>query len=164
MNRLLSFAAVLLLTGCAGYRVGPTQPLPYRSVAVPMFQNKTLVPQLEAQVSNAIIKRLQSDGTLQVRSVAEADVVVTGVIQKYKRRLLRTQSNDTNTPREYELTIVARIEVRDHAGKLVFDPAKVEGSAETFIGDDLQSAEEQALPLIADDLAKRVVTLLAERW
>jgi len=164
MNPGLSLVAVLLLTGCAGYHLGATQDLPYRSVAVPMFKNMTLLPQLEAQVSNAIIKRFQSDGTLEIRSVAEADVVLTGVILKYKRRPLRTLQTNTGTPREYKLTIAVRIEARDHAGKLIFEPTTVEGSAETFIGDDLQSSEAQALPLIADDLAKRVVTLLAERW
>lgn len=164
MKRLLSWVSVLLLTGCAGYHLGSTQALPYRSVAVPMFKNLTLLPQLEAQVSNAIIKRFQSDGTLQVRSSADADVVLTGVIQKYQRRALRTLQNNTGTAREYKLTITVRFEARNRAGKLVFDPATVEGSADAFIGDDLQSSEAQALPLIADDLAKRVVTLLAERW
>lgn len=162
--RLLALLLILLSAGCAGYRLGATQELPYRSVAVPMFKNTTLVPQLEAQVSNAIIKRFQSDGTLQVRSVADADVVVTGTIQKYKRRPLRTLQTNTGTPREYKLTIAARIEVRDRGGRLVFEPVTVEGTAETFIGTDQQSSEAQALPLIADDLAKRVVTLLAERW
>jgi hypothetical protein len=138
--------------------------LPYRSVAVPVFQNTTLIPQLEAPVSNAVIRRFQMDGTLEVRSVADADVVLTGVILNYKRRQVRALQSQTGTPREYKLTITARIEARDRAGKLLFDPVTVEGAAEAFIGSDLQSAEAQALPVIADDLAKRVVTLLTERW
>jgi outer membrane lipopolysaccharide assembly protein LptE/RlpB len=164
MKHLLPLVATLLVTGCAGYHLGSTQELPYQSVAVPMFKNMTLLPQLEAQVSNAIIKRFQSDGTLKVRSVADADVVLSGVIQKYKRRSVRTLQNNTGSPREYKLTITVRLEARNRAGQFVFEPVTVEGSAETFIGDDLQTSEAQALPLIADDLAKRVVTLLTERW
>ncbi|MCG3150100.1 MAG: hypothetical protein PCFJNLEI_03571 [Verrucomicrobiae bacterium] len=164
MKLLFALAVALLFTGCAGYRLGAPQELPYRSVAVPVFQNKTLFPQLEAPISNGIIRRFQADGTLEVRSVADADVVLTGVLTNYKRRPLRTLQTNTGTPREYKLTITARIEARDRAGKLLFEPVTLEGSAETFIGTDLQSSEAQAVPLIADDLAKQVVTVLTERW
>jgi glycosyltransferase involved in cell wall biosynthesis len=70
----------LLTAGCAGYRLGPTLSADYKSVAVVMFKNKTLKPQLEAQITNGIIKRLQADGTLRVDSEANADIVVTGFI------------------------------------------------------------------------------------
>ena len=169
MNRatrcLLTGLLAVLTGGCAGYHLGATQPLPYRSVAVPMFKNKTLKPQLEAQVTNAIIKRFQTDGTLRIESATEADIVITGQITKFYRRELRATRIDVNAPREYRIIIEARIEARVRGtGELVFAPVLVEGHADTFIGTDLQSADEQALPLIAEDLAKRVVPLLAERW
>ena len=169
MNRatrcLLTGLVAVLMGGCAGYHLGPTQSLPYRSVAVPMFKNKTLKPQLEAQVTNAIIKRFQTDGTLRIESAAEADIVINGQITKFYRRELRAVRTDVNTPREYRITIEARVDARVRGtGELVFGPLLVEGRADTFIGTDLQSADEQALPLIAEDLAKRVVPLLAERW
>jgi Lipopolysaccharide-assembly len=153
------------LCGCAGYHVGPTQPLNYHTVAVPMFKNRTLKPQLEAQVTNAIIKRFQSDGTLQVESAANADIILTGQITKYYRRALRVLAADATTPREYRIFIEVRVEARDRVtGELIFAPVMVDGSTDTFIGSDQQSSEEQALPLVADDLAKHVVTILAERW
>ena len=166
MNRVLCFALLnLLLAGCAGYRLGPTLGAEYRSVAVPMFRNKTYKPQLEAQVTNGIIKRFQLDGTLRVDSVAEADVVLTGEITDYRRHELRSLREQIGAPREFRVTIEARVEARDRVtGKILLAPTTVTGSADTFIGNDLQSAEQQALPLIADDLAKRVVTLIAERW
>ena len=169
MNRatrcLLTGLLAVLTGGCATYHLGATQSLPYRSVAVPMFKNKTFKPQLEAQITNAIIKRFQTDGTLRIESVADADVIITGQITKFYRRELRVTQTDVNAPREYRDVIEAQIEARVRAtGELVFTPVTVEGHADTFIGTDLQSADEQALPLIAEDLAKRVVPLLAERW
>ena len=84
---------------------------------------------------------------------------------RFERHELRAVRTDVNTPREYRITITARIEARLRGtGELVFSPVTIEGRAETFIGTDLQSADEQSLPLVADDLAKRVVPLLAERW
>jgi hypothetical protein len=166
MSRLLpALALTLTLTGCAGYRLGPTLGANYRSVAVVMFRNKTYQAQIERQITSAIIRQFQSDGTLRIESPADADLVLTGEVTQYRRQELRSQTNDNNAPREYDIIIDARIEARDRVtGKLVVGPKVVTGKAATFIGSDLQSAEEQALPLVAQDLAKKVVTLLAEKW
>jgi hypothetical protein len=154
-----------LLTGCAGYHVGPLLKGNYKTVAVPMFKNHTYHPQVEAQVTNALIKRLQSDGALQVASIDNADVLVTGEVTRYLRGALRSVRQETREPREYKLTIEVRISVRDQrTGQLLLKPTLVTGSAETFIGSDLQSAEYQALPLIADDVARRASRLLTESW
>lgn len=161
----LTTLCAALTAGCAGYRLGAVSKMDYHSIAVPMFHNKTLTPQLEAQVTNGTIKRLQADGTLEVRSEADADVLLTGEIIRYRRSPLRSLRDETGTPREYRITIEAQIEARDRVtGRAVLKPTTVSGSAETFIGSDLQSAELQALPLVADDLAKRVVSLLVENW
>jgi hypothetical protein len=160
-----ALALQLLLTGCAGYRVGPVLNAQYRTVAVEMFKNQTLKPQLEAPITNAIIKRFQSDGTLRVVNAGDADLLVTGAVTKQERRELRSVRDDTEIVREYRLTIIAEVQAHNrHTGEAVLKPTLVSGSADTFIGSDLQSAEYQALPLIADDLAKQVVSLLAESW
>ena len=165
----LSVSSVLLCAwlaaGCAGYRIGPVSNPGYKSVAVPVFKNKTLIPQLEAQITNGVIKRLQADGTLQVDSKENADVILVGEIVRYRRQELRTSRDDSNQPREYRITIEARVEAHDRvSGMTVLKPTTVSGNAATFIGSDLQTAEYQALPFIADDLAQRVVSLLVENW
>ncbi len=166
MSRAVCLALLTAFAcGCTGYRLGPTLGAQYRTVAVPTFRNKTYRPQLEAQITNGIIKRFQADGTLQVDSVANADVILTGMITQYRRHELRSLRTETGAPREYRVSVEARVEARDRVtGKIVLASTLVTGSADTFIGNDLQSAELQALPLIAEDLAKQVVTLLAERW
>lgn len=165
MSRLWLLLLVAGLgSGCAGYRLGSDTGLAYRSVAVPMFRNATFYPQLEAAVTGAIRQRLQADGTLQLETVERADVVLTGEIIRYQRRPMRALKSDTGTPREYRVSLVARIEVRDRAGRVVLPARVVEGSADTFIGSDLQSADLQVLPLVAQDLAQQVVTWLAEKW
>jgi len=162
---LLVLTLTVCLTGCAGYRAGPTLGANYRSVAVQVFRNKTYQPQIENQITGAIIRGLQADGTLRIDSAARADLILTGEITQYSRHVLRSQPNDSNAPREYRITIEARIEARDRVtGQVLVGPTTVAGNGDTFIGDDLQSAEQQVLPLVANDLAKRVVTLLAEKW
>ena len=154
-----------LLTSCAGYKLGPIQKTAYRSVAVPMFKNHTLKPQMEAQVTNAIIKRLHANGSLAVKTVDDADVIVRGEIVGYDRTTLRGHRLDTTVPAELRLTIQARIEAYDRVtGVAVLPATVVTGSADAFLGADQQSAELQALPLIAEDLARKAVSLLVEGW
>jgi hypothetical protein len=158
----LSFI-ILATAGC--YHLGPTLKADYRSVAVPMFANKTLKPQLEAQVANAIVKRIQQDGGLRIESPENADVVVHGQIVRYDRSELRSLQQQTGTPREFRIRIDAMVEARDRrTGEFVLRPTRITGTADSFIGSDLQSAEFQALPLVADDLARQITSLLVESW
>ncbi|NQU09148.1 LptE family protein [bacterium] len=158
-------ALALATAGCAGYRLGPVLKADYHSVAVPMLRNATHQPQLEAQITNGIIKRLHQDGTLDVVARANADVVVLGRITRYRRTTLRSLREDTGTPREYRIEITARIEFRDRrTGQAVLPVTELTGQADTFIGTDLQGADQQAIPLAADDLARQVVALLVESW
>jgi hypothetical protein len=166
----ITLAAEILFTclfifGCAGYHIGPVTKRNFSSIAVPMFRNMTLRPQIEAQISNAIIQRLQQDGSLRVEMEPRADVVLKGSITKYNREALRSLRSDTGVPREYEITITVRVEATDRrTGETVLKSTLVEGKTDVFIGEDQQSAEEQALPLVADDIAKRVTGLLVESW
>jgi len=158
---LISF----LTFGCAGYHIGPVTKRNFNSIAVPMFRNTTLNPQIEAQISNGIIQRLQQDGSLRIEPESKADVVLKGSVIKYFREPLRSLRTDTGVPREYEITITVRVEATDRrTGETVLKSTEVEGKSDVFIGEDQQSAEEQVLPLIADDIAKRVAGMLVESW
>jgi outer membrane lipopolysaccharide assembly protein LptE/RlpB len=169
MRRWLSLIALAttaaLMTGCLGYRVGAVGERRYSSIAVPMFRNKTVTPQLEAQVTNGIIKRLHEDGTLLVQNRSTADAVLFGTITRYNRRSVRGALTDAGVPREYRLTITVVVEVLDQrTGEHILKPTTLQGSAEAFIGTDLQSADDQALPLIAEDIARQVAGRLTENW
>jgi hypothetical protein len=170
MSRRAILVAQLVLTclfafGCAGYHIGPVTKVSYKSIAVPMFRNMTLRPQIEAQISNAVIQRLQQDGSLRIESRSNADVILTGSVTKYFREALRSLRTDTGVPREYEITITVRVEATDRrTGETVLKSTEVEGKTDVFIGEDQQSSEEQALPLVADDIGKRVAGLLVENW
>ena len=158
-------AGLIILTGCTGYRLGPVSQADYHTVAVPMFKNRTLKPQLEAQITNAIIKRFQSDGTLRVTHETAADVLLSGEIIRYGRRDLRALRDDTQVPREYRIEIEVQLQARDRrTGQVILEKVEVVGTADALIGSDLQSAEQQALPLCADDIARKAVRLLAESW
>ena len=159
------FLVSVFASGCAGYHIGPVTKIGFHSIAVPMFRNETLRPQLEAPICNAIIRRLQEDGSVRIEERQRADVILTGTVFRYNRAALRALRTETGVPREYQLSITVRVEARDRrTGEIVLKPTEVEGKSDVLIGEDQQSAEMQALPLVADDIAKQITGLLVESW
>jgi hypothetical protein len=156
----------LLLTGAAGcaYRLGPTngERAGARSVQISPFENKTVEPRLIEAVAFALRKQVQQDGTYKLNTHDDGDIVVHGAIVAYERRSLSFQSRDAITPRDYRLTITAHVTARERAtGKVLLDK-KVTGHSDIRIGPDLASAEREALPLVAADLARNTTALLVD--
>jgi len=154
----------LALTGCAGYRFGPTNGLAAgaRSVQINPLVNKTLEPRLVDYVMNSLRKNLQQDGTYRIDTHDEGDIILSGVILTYRRAPLSFQPTDVITVLDYEITMTAQITARERAtGKIIFN-RQVKGRTSLRVGNDLTSAERQAIPLLADDLAKNATALLVD--
>jgi hypothetical protein len=151
-------------SGCAGYKLGPVNGVAARekSVQVNPFENKTLEPRLTDEVTQQLRKQLQRDGTYQIASHNDGDIVVAGTVTHYERQEVSFTSSDVLTVRDYRLELRAQVTARNRSsGKLILDQV-VTGSTVIRVTTDLTSAERQAMPLLAADLAKNVTTLLAE--
>lgn len=163
--RLLPILCALAASsGCAGYRLGPSNGLTAggKSVQIAPFTNRTLEPRLNDAVTAALRKELQKDGTYRLASREAGDIVVSGVISTYRRQALSFQPNDVLTVRDYQVSLTAQVTARERStGKVLFD-RPVSGSTLIQVGSDLTSTERQALPLLADDLAKNVASLLVD--
>ena len=160
LGALLAFA----LCGCAGYRLGPAngEVAGEKSVEVRPFINQTLEPRLGDAVTAALRRNLQHDGTYRLATRGGADIVVTGVITRYTRHELSLLPNDVLTAQDYRVNATAQVTARDRAtGKIIFDKS-VSGYTLVRVGADLTSAERQALPLLAEELAKSATALLVD--
>ena len=159
----VALIAALLCGGCA-YRLGPTSTLDIKTVAVPNFKNTTLQPRISVQITNAVIKRFQTDGSIRVVSEDTADATLTGEIVGWDRAPLRYNIYNAYVPSEYLLTVTAHVVLTNNrTGKRIFD-TNIAGTTFYFFGDDLAQAERQALPLAADDLAKRIADRILDAW
>lgn len=163
--RLFCLGAVALcLAGCAGYRLGPTNGVVAgaHTVQVTPFVNKTLEPLLSEYVMNSMRKNLQQDGTYRLETHEDGDIILSGVITEYRRRELSVQPTDVLTVLDYEINMTALITARERTtGKVIFNRS-VKGRTSLRAGNDLTSAERQAIPLMTDDLAKRTTALLVD--
>ena len=159
--------ASLWLGGCAGYHLGPTNGMAAgdKSLQVNPFANQTLQPRLTDAVTSQMRKELQRDGTYKLVSSSDADIVVSGALTSYQRTEVTLASTDVLTVRDFRLSLTAHVTARERStGKEILDQA-VTGYTLVRVGADLPSAERQAMPLLANDLAKNVTALLVEgKW
>jgi hypothetical protein len=164
MRLLLTVCLAAFLAGCAGYKLGPTNGLPAgsRSVEVRPFVNKTKEPRITEYLASSLRKQLQQDGSFRLETSGRGDILVTGQITSFTRSGLSYQTNDVLTPQEYTLGLAARVVAVDvNSGKTILDKV-VSGRTYIRIGNDQSSSERQAIPLLADDVARHAVSLLVD--
>jgi hypothetical protein len=154
----------VLWTGCAGYRLGPTNGTAAggKSVEVMPFSNQTLEPRLGEAVTAQLRKELQRDGTYQLASHNDGDIIVNGVIINYVRIPLSFQPSDALTVTDYSLKMIVMVTARERStGKVLFNQ-RVTGTTLVIVGSNLTSAERQAQPLLAADFAKNAAALIVD--
>lgn len=159
-----SLGWLLLTGGCAGYKLGPTGDVPAgaRSIQVNPVLNSTMEPRLGQAVNHALRKQLQREGTFRLDTRGQGDLLLSTEILRYHRRGIAFRPQDTLTAQDYELTMEVRVIATERRSGREVLSKEVKGRTTVFIGTDLVNTERQALPLLADDLARQIVVLLAE--
>ena len=158
-----SVALLCLASGC-GYQLGPTNGIPAgsRSVQVNLFQNKTWEPRMSEPLATSMRRWIQRDGTYRLATQSDADIIVDGTIEEFNRQAISFQPTDVLTARDYELSAVAHFTATERATGKVVATGRVVGYTTIRSGPDLPSAERQATPLIAEDLARRITSLIVD--
>jgi hypothetical protein len=99
MRRLKVFLpalAALMLAGCAAYHLGPVNggEAGARTVEIKPFNNQTLQPRLNDDLTQALRERIQTDATYQLVTSEPGDIVISGVIRNYHREGLGYLNKD----------------------------------------------------------------------
>jgi hypothetical protein len=167
MGRAIIFLVVALLSGCAGYTVGPIQPSFMKGMhklAVPIFDNKTFEPQVQTLVTDTFIKQLQQDGTYEITGLDRADAEIHGIIDTVTRVKARSVIGNVLASSQFNLQVQIRVQVFNaHSGALM-GQRDVTGQTTFFVGNDLPTQERQAIPLAAEDAAVQAASYLSEGW
>ena len=159
--------AILFGSGCVGYEAGPTNGLSAgaRSVRVELFENQTLEPRLVVEVNRALKRNLQQDGTYTLETRGNADLVVRGQLTEFLRSGVSYIPGDSLTVQDYNMQLKARVTVTDTVTGAVVYEGDVVGSSTVRVGNDLTSGQRQAIPLIADHLARQATSMIADgKW
>ncbi len=162
MGGAVVLAMLVGLAGCAGYRLGPVNGAVAgaRSVQVKFFENETLEPRLIAAVNHSLRQQLQQDGTFRVES--EGDLVFSGVLKNFTRNGVNYKPDDILAVQDYSLQLTAQVTVTDRVTGQVMLEREVVGSSLVRVSTDFASGQRQAIPLIANQIALRATSIIAD--
>lgn len=162
---LVILASVLLLGGC-GYSLSGNLPAHIRTVAVPVFANKTQTPAVENLLTRAVVDAFVTSGRLKVVRAEEADSILEGEIVGYQLNSLSFDSR-VNV-REYRLIVTLNLQFRDVRKNVVLwhqegvqekTDFRVQGQVSATI-----TSEETALRGAAVDIGRAIVNLAVDRF
>jgi len=167
MGKLLFLVFAGFFSGCAGYTLGPVPPTymkGIRTVAVPIFKNNTITPDIDALATTAVIRQLQQDGTYQVAGADRADALVIGTIAGVYRARSRTLQGNVLASAEFNLRVTINFRVEKPQTGELLGQRDIEGVTSFFVGNDTASQERQAIPLAVEDAAVQFASFLTEGW
>ena len=153
-----------LVVGCGGYSLGPSngQSAGVRAIRIGHVANGTDEPRLADAVSHALRAQVHVDGTFRLATQDDGDIVITTALQKFQRTPMTYQRNDIISTRDYDVVLTAHVKaIEVGSGKVLLDQ-EVIGRTSIRSTADLGSAERQAAPLLAENLARNIISRLSE--
>lgn len=167
MTRRLALvaAAIVLLAGCA-YSLRGSLPGHIRSVAVPVFVNKTQEPAVENFLTRAVVDAFVTSGRLKVVRLEEADSILEGEIVGY--RVDSLSFDPRANVREYRLTVTLNLQFRDvRQNVTLWRQEGIQEKADFRVPGQVAAtitSEESALRLAAVDIGRAIVNLAVDRF
>jgi Lipopolysaccharide-assembly len=159
--KIIFVMALISICGCMGYKAGTLLPGHVKTVSVPIFKNSSGEPNIETTATNAVINKINIDGTLKTVD-KEADSLLKCTIIGFKRRPLRYGSG---RPDEYRIIVTAEATFTDLTQNRPFwSQKKITGKADFLVQGNLPASEREALPLALEDLARNIVEQVVEGW
>lgn len=152
---LLGLAAAALaaaLPGC-GYSAGSSLDPKYRTIAVSPFHDTTREYDLQAPLTNAVIRKFVNDSRLQIARPEDADLLLEGVILDFTRRGLIYDRNDETT--QALLVVTAGVRLTDRmTGDVLWEDPMISGETSFYTraagqsSDRLRGNAEVFLPTV----------------
>ncbi len=158
----------LLALGLAacGYSFRGNLPEHIKTVAVPLFTNRTAEPGVETSLTSAVVEAYASNGRLRVVKPEEADAILDGEVVGYSVQSIAFD-NQSNV-RLYRLLVTMNLKLRDVRRDTVLFEQKsfrekadfqVLGAVSQTIG-----AEEGAVRTAAIEIGRSIVSLTIDRF
>lgn len=162
---ILALGAALASAGC-GYSLRGNLPEHLKTIAVPVFQNRTLVPNVESFLTTAVRNAFVTNGRLRVVGVDQADSILEGDITIYS--LSPIAYNATANVTQYRLAITLNLRYRDvRQNKVLLQRQgysdRVDFPVPGTVADSIAAAEA-ALQSVSTEIAKTVVSYVVDQF
>ena len=153
------------LAGC-GYSFRGNLPDHIKTVAVPVFTNKTSEPAVESLLTSAVVQAFASNGRLRVVRPEDADAILDGEVVGYSVQSIAFD-NLANV-RQYRLQVTMNLKLRDvRRNTVLFDQQSLQEKADfQVLGAVSQTigAEEGAVRAAAIEIGRSIVSLTVDRF
>lgn len=165
-QRPILAALVILLVGGCGYSLRGNLPGHIRTVAVPVFANKTQHPAVENFLTSAVVDAFVTSGRLKVARPEDADSILEGEIVGYEVDSI-SFDRQANV-REYRLTVTLNLRFRDRRrNETLWRQEGVQEKADFRVPGQVAatfSSEQSALREAAETIGRAIVTHATERF
>jgi len=163
---VLVLAVAALGLGACGYSFRGTLPSHVRTVAVPIFLNRTQEPGVESIITRAVVQAFATNGRLRVTRPADADAILEGEITSYGVQGIAF--DETLNVQQYRLLVVLNLRMRDvRRSEVLFQQTGVTEQADFRVVGPVSSTitrEETALSQAAAEIARSIVSLAIDRF
>lgn len=167
-GRAPALGVALLVAGLAGcgYSFRGNLPDHIKTVAVPVFTNKTSEPGVDALLTSAVVEAYASNGRLRVVRPEDADAILEGEVIGYTVQSIAFD-NQANV-RQYRLQVTMNVRMRDVRQKsMLFEQQNLREKADfRVLGAVSQTigAEEGAVRAAATEIGRSIVSLTIDRF
>lgn len=170
LARLPLFASALLLLlglgACSSYQLGTGGTTQFSRIFIPPVSSEVLLPQAQAVITTQLREAFLKDGRVTLtESAEEADAILTLRLTGYQRDVSVVRADDTGLARRYDLTLSAKATLADHrTGKTYFTDRTLAAKRGAFTDSGQIQSEYQALPILAEELARQAVHAALDTW
>jgi hypothetical protein len=162
---LLALLAGFWLGGC-GYSLQGNLPDHIKSVAVPVFRNRTTEPGVESTISSAVVNAFTTNGKLRVVSLDAADSMLEGEIIGFEVQSLAFDSR--LNLRSYRLAVTMNVRFRDlKKSAMLWEQQGLREVVDFQVAgqvSDTVSREEGAVKQAAVEIGRKVVNHAVDRF
>lgn len=157
--------AALLLAGC-GYGTRGSLPDHIKTVAVPIFKNRTLEPGVESAITSGVVNAFTNGGRVKVVPLDQADAILDGEVVGYSLDGLAFDRNAN--VRAYRLRLVLNVEFRDvRRSALLWRQEGLEETSDFQVEgqvSDTVARGQGAVLQAASEIGRKVVNLAVDRF
>jgi outer membrane lipopolysaccharide assembly protein LptE/RlpB len=164
--RLGALALVVMLAAGCGYSLRGNLPDHIKSVAVPLFRNRTSEPGVENFLTAAVVEAFSTNGRLRVSRPEQADSVLDGEVIGYQVQSIAYDPRAN--VQQYRLTVTLNLRFRDvRRDEMLFEQQGLQERADFRTQGAVSqtiSREETALRQAATEIARAIVALAIDRF
>jgi len=151
--------------GCA-YTVSSVLPAHLKTLAIPVFENKTVEFRLAEDVTEAITSAFVADRRLRIGRERDADAVLRGSVIAYKNQVYGYTAQERAT--EYEIVLVVQVAFRDQVKNRVLwkeDQLVVRTTYNVVpVGAQVAKTETDGRREVIAKLADQIVSRTVQGW